>query len=169
MVHPFHGPVRVVGDTVRMVRKTPTRYLEFESIDGPLKISVPLEKVDELGLRPVLDDAGVQRILDLLRAPSEQGESTWSRRIKDYQLRIQSGELEQRLTVLRDIVRTKGASPVPGAERDLLREVRDGLVAEISIARDVSREDAEALINDAALGSDAGMASLEVREEALAS
>lgn len=152
MVHPFHGPVRIVGDTTRNLRDTPTRYLELETLDHPLRISVPLQNADLVGLRPLLDAAGVERIMGVLSAPSEKLEPTWSRRIKQYQFRLQSGDLDQRLAVMREIIRSRGEQPAPGAERDILRDVRDGLVAEVSLAIDVTSAEAEALINRAASG-----------------
>ncbi len=150
IVHPFHGPVRVIGSATRTFRQKPTEYVELEALSRPLRISVPVSAVGAVGLRSVFGPAGLKRVLDVLGAPSEEYENTWSRRIKDYQLKLQTGDLEQRVAVMREIIRQRGPYPPPGAERDLLREVRDNLVAEISLAISISPEDAESMLNDAA-------------------
>ncbi|MDR6866195.1 CarD family transcriptional regulator [Microbacterium resistens] len=150
IVHPFHGPVRIIGTTTRDLKQRSVRYLDVETLHHPLRISVPVDAVHRVGLRPLLDAQGVQRVLDLLGAPSDDDyENRWSRRIKDYQLKLQTGQVEQRVAVMREIIRQRGPYPVPGAERDLLREVRDGLTVEVSLTLGMSQAEAEAMLNDA--------------------
>lgn len=150
IVHPFHGPVRVIGSTTRTLRRRPTEYVELEALIRPLRISVPVSAVGAVRLRPVLDAAGIQRVLDVLGASSEEYDGTWSRRIKDYRAKLQTGDLERRVAVMREIIRQRGPYPLFGVELDLLREIRDTLVAEINIAIGISPAEAESMLNDAA-------------------
>ncbi len=149
IIHPHHGPVRVDGFTTRTRAGRGVDYVDMSSLRRPLKISLPLSQLDAVGVRPLLDAGGVLRLLELLGTPTGPVERSWSRRIKDYRLRLQTGRLEDRATVMRDIIRHVGAYPPAGTERDLLREVRAELVLEIELCLGLSDAHAEQLLNDA--------------------
>ncbi len=149
VIHPFHGPVKVEGFTTRRRGGGVVDYVDLASLRHPLRVSVPLPSVDVIGIRPILDPSGVAGLLGILGAPTEEAESTWSRRIKNHRAKLQSGRLEDRAAVMRDIIRRLGVNPTAGAERDILREVRADLAAEVALTLNVEAAEAELVLNDA--------------------
>lgn len=148
IVHPFHGPARVTRIKQRKVRGVPTRYIDLTTIERELSISVPLDSIDEVGLRPVVSRERVEELLEMLRTPSGQTPANWSRRMKDYRDRIATGDIDQLAHVVREI--TVSGPKTPGsAEGALLRDAREALAAEFAVALDVDTEAAEGLIDEA--------------------
>lgn len=150
IAHPVHGPMTIRERKSRTVRGAVVEYLEIEGLSGGLHISVPVEKADDVGLRPLLNAEQIEELLVLLRLPAEPVEKQWSRRLKAYHERLSLGTPEAKAGVLRDIVRSSGAEPHAGAERDILREVRASLGAELALALDIDEDTARALLDDAA-------------------
>lgn len=147
VVHPIHGPVRVSEMSTRPLRGTPTPYVELDA--GPdLRIAVPVPNISEVGLRPVISAHLVRHVLDLLSGPGLPRENSWSRRIKDYRMRLASGELAERAVVARELIRSHGIRPPVGAERELLREAMGALVLELTLALSVTPQEATSLVHD---------------------
>ena len=75
----------------------------------------------------------------------------WSRRLKSYQERVNTGDVDQLCFVIREITRRKPKSPA-SSESQLLRSARSTLVIEFGIALGVTAEQAGRLIDSAAEG-----------------
>lgn len=149
VIHPHHGPMQVSQIVTRSLRGVDVRYLELDT-NANLRITVPVAQAELIGLRPVMSREEVAGVLGILRAPSLPRENSWSRRIKDYQLRLQSGSATERAVVMREILRGSGLHASGIAERDLLRSCMAVLTSEVSLALAVSEERAQELLVDAA-------------------
>jgi len=151
IVHPFHGPLRVVRITDRTVRGVTQSYLDLQALGHPLDMSVPVGRAEDVGLRLVASRDRVQELLAVLGGPTDDQVLGWSRRLKSYQERVNSGDVDQLCFVIREITRRKPKSPA-SSESQLLRSARSTLVIEFSIALGVTAEQAGRLIDSAAEG-----------------
>jgi len=155
IVHPVHGPMTIRELKTRTVKGAGVEYLELEVVGGGLRISVPVEKAAEVGLRALLSAAEIDALLEVIRMPAGPVEKQWSRRIKAYHERLTLGTPEAKAGVFRDIVRSSGAEPHAGAERDILREVRASLGAELALALGIDEDEARSMLDAAATTEDA--------------
>lgn len=154
LTHPVHGPVRVLSVRKRCVRGTPTTYVELEVVGEAMRISVPLGRSVDVGLRSLLAEDQILEVLDQLAQPSPPPparKETWARRMKQLEMRAQSRSLTERVDVVRQILRESGETPSSLSERRLLRSALTPLAAEIAIARGIDIESARELMIDAAL------------------
>lgn len=150
IVHPHHGPVSVIQISERTVNGEQQQFLDLEAIENKLTISVPVDKADDIGLRPIATTERITELLDILRAPSETQITQWSRRVKDYQARLGGGTIEDSCYVLREIIRSNPKSSA-SAEGQLLRKGIASIRIEVALVLDISRDEAEALIRATAL------------------
>lgn len=149
IVHPFHGPVVVTGIADRTIRGVPVRYLDLRAIDHPLVIGVPSARAEEIGLRPIASADRIDALISILRAPTADVIPGWSRRIKDLQARLDTGDVEQLCFVIREITR-RGVKSYASADGQMLRVAQRTLSTEFSLALGISREEALRLIDAAA-------------------
>ena len=145
VIHPHHGPMQVSQLAPRTVRGSRSLYLELDG-HANLLVSVPVDQADTVGLRPVMSQAQVDEILEILREPTLPREDSWSRRIKDYQLRLQSGRIDERAVVTREILRSHGLRSKGSAEGSMLRSCLEVLASEISLALSISATEAQDLL-----------------------
>ncbi|WP_114856426.1 CarD family transcriptional regulator [Brachybacterium sp. YJGR34] len=152
LTHPVHGPVRIVSTCTRSVRGEDRQYVDLEMIGGEMRISVPADGKDVIGLRPLLAEDEIAGLIDQLGAPIEplEKKASWAHRIKSLQMQLQTGRLTDRVEVIRSIVRDSGGVPSSLAERTLLQSAIDPLAAEIAIARSVPRDEAVQLLQSTA-------------------
>lgn len=153
IAHPVHGPVRVVSTFARTVRGALKEYVELEVVGETMRISVPVERAEDVGLRDLLEEDQICGILHLLGEPEDphDPQESWAHRMKALHLQLQTGSLSERVCVVRQILRVSGTTPSSLAERQLLRSAIAPLAAEISIARAISTDEARDLLVDATL------------------
>lgn len=152
VVHPFHGPARIESIAGKSVRGSIEPYLNLRALDRDLRISVPVAGASEIGIRDVLSLAAVDELLAVLGAPSIPLEKQWSRRMKDLQMRLDTGRLDEIAVVTRELIR-KGSLGTSMSESRMLRAARAQLVTELGVALSEERpEIVEELINATALG-----------------
>lgn len=152
LTHPVHGPVRIVSLCTRTVRGTDREYVDLEVIDDEMRISVPADGKDVVGLRALLAEPEIVELIAQLAAPipAPEKKSSWAHRIKSLQMQLQTGRLTDRIEVIRAIMRDSGGTPSSLAERNLLKQAIDPLASEIAIARSVPVEEAQELLQSTA-------------------
>lgn len=155
VVHPHHGPTTVVGILERTFRGQTHQYLQLEVLGSGMAVSVPLDKAEEIGLRPLYDADGVAALLAVLASPSDQVQEAWTRRFKENQERMRSQDHLVQAEVVRDLTRRSVERGLSTGEKEQLWSATQPLLTELALALGVERERAQALI-DATILDDKG-------------
>ena len=151
VVYPHHGPATVTGITDREVKGVKTRYLVLGIHSSSLIVSVPLDNVEAIGVRDVMDEAARDELFDLLRSPSDDEEVKWSRRFKNNAERLKLGGINSFAQVVRDLARRQEAKGLSLAERDMLRYAKAPLITEIALSMGIEKEQADAVLQSVLL------------------
>lgn len=147
VVHPHHGPATIRKITTRTVRATEARYLMLQIRDKDLMVGVPVDNVDIVGLRSVFNQLEVDRLFQVMREPTGQEDPQWSRRIKDAQEKLRSGDIFAVAQVVRNLIRRAERDHLSPVEKSMLKYAKQPLVTELSLALGLDAADAEALID----------------------
>ncbi|WP_255769104.1 CarD family transcriptional regulator [Pseudarthrobacter sulfonivorans] len=147
VVHPHHGPATIRNITTRTVRATESRYLMLEIRDKNLVVGVPVENADTVGLRTVFNQAEIDRLFEVMREPTGPEEPQWSRRIKDAQEKLRSGDIFAVARVVRNLIRRSERDHLSPVEKSMLKYAKQPLVTEVSLALGLGTDEAEALID----------------------
>lgn len=143
VIHPHHGPATVLGFSKRTIKDREIRYAQL-SIEGQdMTIGVPVESLEEVGLRDVATDSQLNKLADVLIAETTEHEKTWSRRVKAHSSKLLTGDPLRIAEVARDVMRRQEERGISMQEKEILRDAMRPLVAEIAVARGVSEERAE--------------------------
>ncbi|USQ75852.1 CarD family transcriptional regulator [Ornithinimicrobium cryptoxanthini] len=151
VVHPHHGPARVVGFTERELRGRSLSYLRLEVEGSNLSIAVPLGSIEEVGVREPMSREELDDLFGVLTAPDAVQEKQWARRIKDEVQRLRTGDVLTIAGVVRDLIRRREERGLSLGERDLLRDARRPLVSELVGCLRMSEEQCEAVVDEAVL------------------
>lgn len=151
VVHPHHGPATVKKIASRTLRGEKKQYLTLHTHQDEMSVSVPADLAEEMGVRPLMDPAGVKKIFAILAGESSPFDKVWSRRFKDYTERLNSGDVIVTAGLVRDITRRNHDSRVSYGEMGVLRDAMGPLVAELVLALEVEQEEIEEIIETAIL------------------
>jgi CarD family transcriptional regulator len=135
-VYPARGIAEVVGIEQKEIQgRLQSFYVLALHGTGP-RILVPVDKADQVGLRPVAGADDVEEVLHILREKAIRFDrQTWNRRYRGFMEKIKSGSIFEVAEVFRDLFRLKGTKTLSFGERRMLDTARDLVVKEISVAR----------------------------------
>ncbi|MEE2037636.1 CarD family transcriptional regulator [Nocardiopsis sp. CT-R113] len=132
LIHPHHGLVTI---TSRAMRTTPAGSVEFLTLTvrtSDLELQIPVANVELIGLREVIDDAGLQRIVDALSVPPGDDPPNWSRRYKNYEIKLASGDPARVAEAVRSISDRQREKKISAGEKRLYLRGMEMLATEIA-------------------------------------
>ena len=166
VIYPQHGACIVEGVEKKTAFGETRDYLVLRSVIGEMKLSVPVDKAEEVGVRPPVGAEDLDDLVAVLAKPDPRVPSNWSRRFKNHQEKLKSGDVYQVAEVVRNLAARNRDASLSAAERTMYERARVNLVSEISPALKVSAEDAEAYLDDALAKGVLKPAKAEVKKKA---
>ena len=148
VVYPHHGAARIIKIQDRKARGETRVYLTLEVAQGDLTIMVPAENVEEIGVRDVVDQAGLENVFEVLRTEQVEEPTNWSRRYKANQEKIASGDVLKVAEVVRDLSRRDTDRGLSAGEKRMLAKARQILVSELALAQKVEEAAAEQTLDE---------------------
>lgn len=110
-------------------------------VDSDMTIMVPTNNVQNVGLRCLIDQKNISSIFDILGAPVNGGKvASWSRRQRDYQDKLKSGDLQEVAEVLRELYRISDTKDLSYGEKKVMEQARRLLVTELALAQGAKEE-----------------------------
>ena len=135
-VYPSQGVAEIIGIEKKEIFGKIQRFYVLRALDSGLRILVPIDKAEQVGLRRVADKDEIQEVLQILRDKEIHiDRQTWNRRYRGFMEKIKSGSLFEVAEVFRDLYRLKGLKPLSFGERRMLDTAKGLIVQELSVAR----------------------------------
>ncbi len=151
VVYPHHGAATVEKREKRKIEidgKTKNvEYLVMRVAYTDLVVRVPAERVDEIGIRDVINTEEVEEVFAVIRKTDARTPSNWSRRFKNHIEKLKSGDIYQVAEVVRNLSSRDGDKGLSAGEKRMLSQARNILTSELSYALDLNREQAEETLN----------------------
>jgi CarD family transcriptional regulator len=154
VVYPHHGAAIIEGKEKRPFDGKKTDYFVLRITYGDLKVSIPVDKADEIGLREVINDEEVEEVFAVLRKKEARMPTNWSRRFKNHVEKLKSGDIYQVAEVVRNLSLREADKGLSAGEKRMLARARQILVSELTFALNVDEETAESRLDDVLAGRD---------------
>ena len=146
LVYPHHGAVTITDIQTRTIKGAEVRLMTLNVHTSELTIQLPVDNVELVGVRDVIDDAGVKAVYEVLTNDFTEEPSNWSRRYKSNQEKMASGNVYRVSEVVRDLWRRDQEKGVSAGEKRMLEKARQVLVSELSLAQGISDDEAAVLL-----------------------
>jgi len=148
VVYPHHGAALIQATETRIVRGEEKLYLVLKVAQGDLTVKVPAENAEIVGVRDVVDQTGLNRVFEVLRAPHTEEPTNWSRRYKANLEKLASGDVNKVAEVVRDLWRRDKERGLSAGEKRMLAKARQILVSELALAEGTNEDKAEVILDD---------------------
>lgn len=142
VVYPHHGAAVIQKKENREVFGETKECLVLQMVHGELTLTVPVDKAEEVGMRPPISEADVEDLFRLIAKRDVREPANWSRRFKNHQEKMKSGDVYQVAEVVRNLALREKGKGLSTAEKSMLDRARSILVSELSFALDVTEEEA---------------------------
>jgi CarD family transcriptional regulator len=114
----------------------------IEFLRDKLILRVPVEKAKKLNLRKVSKPSKIQSVLKILSQKARIKRTMWSRRAQEYDLKINSGDIQLIAEVVRDLNRANSQIEQSYSERQLFELSYDRFLREVVAGLKISEENA---------------------------
>ena len=148
VVYPHHGAGEVLKKERKEVLGEMREYLTIQIHHSHMTVMVPTESVDRAGLRKVIDEKTVRRVLKVLQEDVSQMPKNWNRRFKYNREKIRTGDVFELAEVVRNLSIRDGEKGLSTGEKQMYSRAKKILASEFMYARDLSETEAEEYLDD---------------------
>lgn len=156
VVYPQHGAGRVERKERKLVLGEEREYLTIRIIHSDMTLMVPSDGAEEAGLRKVMDDEMLERVVQVLEGASSEESETFSRRFRHNREKIKTGDVLELAEVIRNLTWRDRTKTLSTGERQMLSQAKRVLVSELAYARGTDEVAAvewlDALLDQAQVG-----------------
>ena len=143
VLYPMHGAGVIERIEEREVLGETARFYVITLPFGDMMVSIPVDRNQEVGLRPVIEEKKARRILDEFGLKQIKEDDNWSRRYRDNMLRIKSGDLTEVAVVVKSLIHRGRGHTLSTGERKMLAAAKRILLSELSLVRGDSVDELE--------------------------
>jgi len=141
VVYPLHGAGKIVTIEDRLFEGRPTPYIVLDMLANRLRVCIPLQNAERLGLREV---CGIKVLDDVGRAlqsgePFDFNHVPWNRRAALYIGKLRSGNIMDVALVIRSLALQEHARHLSSGEKRMLASAREILQSEVQVVKQCDR------------------------------
>lgn len=147
VVYPMHGAGIIESIEEREILGELKKYYVMKMPIGEMKVMIPINNVECIGIRDVIDNKCADSVFKSLEIKSDEQTSNWNKRYRENMDKIKSGDVFEVADVVKHLVlreRNKGLST---GERKMLNSAKQILISELVLAKNMNPNDVEDIIN----------------------
>ncbi|WP_131848639.1 CarD family transcriptional regulator [Baia soyae] len=148
VVYPMHGAGIIESIEEREILGERKQYYVMRMPIGDLKVMVPLQSINSIGLREVVDESTVDQVLDRMKNFEEEETTSWNRRFRANMDKMKSGDIYEVAEVVRSLMFRDEEKGLSTGEKKMLDNARQILISELALARDLQAEQVFELIDE---------------------
>ena len=149
VVYPHHGAAVIERRETRDTFGERIEYLVLRMAHGDMTVAVPADRLDEVGVRWPISADEVEDLFEVLRKRDVHEPANWSRRFKNHQEKLKSGDVYQVAEIVRNLALRDRAKGLSAGEKTLCSKARNVLISELSFALNISEDDAVQKVDEA--------------------
>jgi CarD family transcriptional regulator, regulator of rRNA transcription len=149
VIYPSQGPCLIGPVIKKVIDGRPISFYRLALLDDSGgELFVPVDKVQTIGIRPLLNRSDIPKLLDLLKEPSV-ADKDWKQRADDNFKLLNSGSAFDLAEVVKSLTKLGGKRELSFRESQTLEKARKLLIGEISEVMGETKSAAEKQIDEA--------------------
>ncbi len=143
VVYPHHGAGLVVKKEQKEVLGEKREYLTIKILHNDMTVMVPCENAARAGLRRVIGEEAVKKVLGVLRDDVSQMPKNWNRRFKHNREKIKTGDVYELAEVVRNLAIRESEKGLSTGEKQMYTRAKKILASELMYALEMEEDEAE--------------------------
>jgi CarD family transcriptional regulator, regulator of rRNA transcription len=149
VVYPNHGVGVIEQISSRTNGETVENFYLLKINASSLKVMVPFHNVNNVGLRRVVKNGEILKIVEFLTDGECDNNADWKDRFKENSERMRSGSLLDVAAVLKGLLVLNQSKPLSFREKKMLERARYLLVSELAMAKSCEEPEVEEMLGKA--------------------
>ena len=142
VVYPHHGAGTIVKKESREVLGEKREYLTIKILHNEMTVNVPTDNADRVGLRKVIDEQMVSKVLKALTGNGTTMPKNWNRRFKHNRDKMKTGDIFELAEVVRNLSLRDHEKGLSTGEKQMFVKAKKILASELMYAKDMDEEQA---------------------------
>jgi CarD family transcriptional regulator len=148
VVYPHHGAGVVIKKESRDLMGEKRDYLTIKILHNDMTVMVPCDNAHRAGLRRVIDEEQVRRVIEVLTGEVSDMPKNWNRRFKYNREKIKTGDVFELAEVVRNLAIREWEKGLSTGEKQMYTRAKKILASEFMYALDKDEEGAEEYIDE---------------------
>ncbi len=148
IVYPMHGAGVIEKIEVIEILGEKRNYFVMRMPIGDMKVMVPVDTVEEVGVRNIVESDDMHRVIKILRGHKSAMPQNWNRRYRANMDRIKSGDIFEIAAVVRNLMLLDNEKSLSTGERKMLNSAKQMLVSEMVLVCGLNLDETENLIKE---------------------
>jgi CarD family transcriptional regulator len=153
VVYPHHGAGQVVRKEAKEILGEKREYLTVKILHNDMTVMVPTENAQLAGLRRVIDEETVEKVLAVLRDECSEMPKNWNRRFKHNRDKIKTGDIYELAEVVRNLAVREAEKGLSTGEKQMYTRAKKILASELMYALEMNEEEVETHLHSLLVGS----------------
>ena len=154
VVYPHHGAGKVLKKEKKEMLGETREYLTIKILHNDMTVMVPCENAGKAGLRRVIDEDTVKKVLAVLSDDVSEMPKNWNRRFKHNRDKIKTGDIYELAEVVRNLAVREQDKGLSTGEKQMYTRAKKILASEMMYALEKTEDEAEAYLDDLLTRSD---------------
>jgi CarD family transcriptional regulator len=133
VVYPRHGAGLIEGIEEKEVLGDKCKYYVIRIVLGDMRVMVPIDKMESLGIRDITPIDKIADIYDILSGNTGSMCKNWSKRYRDNETKIRKGDIYEISEIVKNLTAADRDKKLSSGERRMLESVRDLLISELML------------------------------------
>jgi CarD family transcriptional regulator, regulator of rRNA transcription len=148
VVYPHHGAGKVLKKERKKMFGEEREYLTIKILHNDMTVMVPCENAGKAGLRRVIDEDTVKKVLAVLQDEVSEMPKNWNRRFKHNRDKIKTGDIYELAEVVRNLAIREHEKGLSTGEKQMFTRAKKILASELMYALDKDEVAAEAYLDE---------------------
>ena len=141
VVYPHHGAGTVVKKEEREILGQSREYLTIQILHNDMTVNVPSENADQVGLRKVIEEETVTKVLKALTGVGTTMPKNWNRRFKHNRDKMKTGDIFELAEVVRNLSLRDHEKGLSTGEKQMFVKAKKILASELMYAKTMDEDE----------------------------
>ncbi len=149
VVYPMHGAGIIESIEEKEILGEKRKYFIMKMPIGEMKVMIPVDNVEEIGIREVVEEEKLEEVLEELKIGMTKMPQNWNRRFRLNNDRIKTGDILEITAVVRNLMILDIEKGLSTGEKKMLSSATQMLYSEMVLSTDRDVESIEKQVVDA--------------------
>jgi CarD family transcriptional regulator len=148
IVYPMHGAGVIESIEEKEILGEIRKYYVIAMPLGDIKLMVPIDNADDIGVRNIIDYTDVNKVYTVLEQDSEITEMNWNKRYRQNLDKMKSGDIYEVARIVRNLAFRNKEKGLSSGEKKMLNNAKQILISELILAEGSSTDFMNSKIED---------------------
>jgi CarD family transcriptional regulator len=146
IVYPIHGAGVIESIEEKEILGSKNKYYIMKMPIGNMSVMIPLDNIEALGIRTVIDKTLTDNVLEILvQSPTEMSK-VWTKRYRENEKKIKNGNILDIAEIVRNLIILDRAKKLSAGEKKILSNAKKILLSELMLVLELESQEAEDLL-----------------------